>query len=181
MLAEPFRVGQSMSKRLVRAALALSLGLAALAVGAPVNAAVVETPVEIAIAVPLVVPIGTTGLVTAAELELYTSPTGLLSRQLDAVFDKPVAIAIDPMIIVSIRILGSAAPPSAAAWLERLSRATNETFALPYANSDVTLATQAGSPARHRTHLVRLRDRPRTLLPSRCRDTFSEPYSRRAR
>ncbi len=145
MLAEPFHVGQSMSMRLLRGALALSLGLAALAIGAPVNAAIVDTPVEMAVAVPLVVPAGTTGLITAAELELYTAPNGLLSRQLDAVFNKTVAIAIDPMIIVSIRILGTSAPPSAKAWLERLSRATNETFALPYANSDVTLATQAGS------------------------------------
>ncbi len=146
MLAEPFRVGQSMSMRLVRGALALTLGLAVLVVGAPSSSALAQTPVRVAIVVPLVVPAGTTGLVTAAELEQYTAPSGLLSRQLDEVFGQPVAIAIDPMILVSIRVLGSSAPPSVLAWLDRLARASNETFALPYANSDMTLATQAGSP-----------------------------------
>ena len=126
------------------AAFAIFLGLSGGAFGG--SAFAMETaPVKLAIVVPIVVPSNTTGLVSADTLALYTAPLGLLSRQLDAIIDRPVTIAIDPMIIVSIRVLGSAAPPSATAWLERVARATNESLALPYANSDLTLATQAGS------------------------------------
>lgn len=135
-----------MSLKAVRAAVALGLGLAAAAAGvAPATAA--ETgPVRLAVAVPLIAPAGATGLITADALERYTAPLGLLNRELDAVIDRPVAIGIDPMIIVSIRVLGASAPPTALAWLERLETATNETFALSYADSDITLATQAGLP-----------------------------------
>ena len=109
-----------MTLRAVRAALALGLGLAGLGVGAA-PAAAADTPTRLAIAVPLIVRAESTGLIGAAALEAYTRPLGDLTRQLDAVIDKPVAIGIDPMIIVSIRVLGSAAPESAVAWLGRLA------------------------------------------------------------
>lgn len=135
-----------MSMKPLRAALALAIGLAGIAVGAPAASAVDEgSNVNLAIAVPIVVGPGSTGLLSADELEAFTRPLGQLTRQLDAVIDRPVAIAIDPMIIVSIRVLGASAPASATAWLARLEAATNETFALGYADSDATLATQAGS------------------------------------
>ncbi len=133
-----------MTLRAVRAALALGLGLAGLGVGAA-PAAAADTPTRLAIAVPLIVRAESTGLIGAAALEAYTRPLGDLTRQLDAVIDKPVAIGIDPMIIVSIRVLGSAAPESAVAWLGRLASVTNPTFPLTYADSDITLGTQAGS------------------------------------
>jgi hypothetical protein len=62
------------------------------------------------------------------------------------VIDTPAAIGIDPLILASIRVLGTDAPQSALDWLDRLSGATNETFALSYADSDITLGLQAGSP-----------------------------------
>ena len=135
-----------MSLRPVRAALALLLGLAGLVTGiAPASVAAAAGPVQLAIAVPLVVPEGTTGLIDADTLALYTSPGGLLSRQLDSVLNRSVAIGIDPMILASIRILGVSAPQSATTWLARLASASNQTFALGYSDTDLTLAIQAGA------------------------------------
>lgn len=109
------------------------------------NPAPAYTPVRVSIAIPLSTPAGQTGLISSEALAFYTAPAGILTRQLDAIINTPVAIGIDPMIIVSIRVLGNAAPPSAIAWLDRLAAARNETFALTYADSDITAALQAGS------------------------------------
>lgn len=129
----------------LRAAVAVALGLAGMiSAGALPAAAANSDPVRLAVVVPLIVPATDTGLISAESLELYTRPQGLLTRQLDAVVDRQVAIAIDPMILVSIRVLGSSAPESALGWLDRLANATNQTFPLAYADTDVTLATQSG-------------------------------------
>lgn len=135
-----------MSVRFSRAAVAVGLGLlASLGILAPTPALAVDSgDARLAIAVPLVVPANSTGLIPAQALAVYTAPGGLLTRQLDAVIDTPVAIGIDPMILASIRVLGSSAPSSAVAWLERLGTATNETFALGYADTDLALVSQAG-------------------------------------
>ncbi len=127
------------------AALAAVGVAASISVGAPVAAVDPALPVRLTIAAPLTAPAGETGLITAEALEQYTSPFGLLSRQLDAMYGRPVAIAIDPMIIASIRVLGTSAPPSALAWLDRLSTVPNQVFPLAYADADLTLATQAGA------------------------------------
>ncbi len=152
MLAErESRIGLA-DFRPARAALALLLGLAGAVVGfVPASAAPAATTdvagvVKLAIVVPLVVPQGVGSLLTADELAQYTSPLGVLSRQLDAIADRPVAIALDPMILVSIRALGVAAPPTATAWLARLAAVSNQSFALAYDDADLTLATQAGAP-----------------------------------
>lgn len=136
-----------MTMKPLGAALALLLGLAGPALGGTQSMAdtVSDPPIDVTIIAPLVVPAGTTGLISAADLETYTGPIGVLTRELDAVIDRPVAIAIDPMIIASIRVLGAAAPVSARDWLQRLASATNETFPLPYANSDLTLELEAGA------------------------------------
>lgn len=102
------------------------------------------TPVNVTVIMPITTPEGSTGLIPAAALETFTSSTGLLSRQLDGVIDRPVAIAIDPMIIASIRILGSSAPSGARDWLDRLANATNDIFPLSYADADIALQAQAG-------------------------------------
>jgi hypothetical protein len=88
---------------------------------------------------------GTTGLVPAQTLAEYTAENGILTQELDEVIGRNVAVGIDPAILASIRVLGDAAPASAVAWLDRLSAITNDTFALSYSDSDLTLATQAGS------------------------------------
>ena len=133
-----------MSVRALSAALVVGLGLAGLGVG---SAVAVDDPttVTVAIAVPLVVPASAEEFLTAELLEQYTAEQGILTRELDAVFGRPVAIGIDPRIIASIRLLGSSAPASAVAWLQRLESAPNQTFPLGYADADVTLQTQAGS------------------------------------
>jgi hypothetical protein len=136
-----------MSMKPVRAALAVLAGLACVAVGGlpAATAATDDPPIGVTIIAPLIAPAGDTGLVSAEALAQYTSPLGLLTRELDALADRPVAIGIDPMIIASIRVLGSTAPPSAIAWLERLERATNQVFPLAYADADPTLEFEAGA------------------------------------
>ena len=135
--------------RRVGAVLALVLGLAValpFAASAPAQAANPDQPVRLAIAVPITVPASSIGLIDADALEAYTRPLGVLTRQLDAVYGRQVAIGVDPTIIASIRALGTTAPESALAWLERLEDAPNQIFALGYADLDLTLATQGGAP-----------------------------------
>ncbi|MDJ0333698.1 DUF6049 family protein [Salinibacterium sp. G-O1] len=135
-----------MSLRVLSAALAVGIGLVGVVVSAsPAAAADPATPVQVAIAVPITVPESAGGLISGDVLSRYTAPLGTLSLQLDAVAGKPVSLGIDPRIIVSIRVLGSNAPESAVAWLQRLSAVSNEIFPLTYADSDITLATQAGN------------------------------------
>ena len=142
----PVSLKPSMFLRMLGAALAGGIGLGCAVVGlAPAYAATPGQPVRLAIAVPITVPESSGALIDAAALAQYTSPLGTLTRQLDAVIDRPVALGIDPRIVVSIRLLGSSAPENATAWLTRLLGASNDTFPLTYADSDITLATQAGS------------------------------------
>jgi hypothetical protein len=134
----------------VRAAFAGTVALAAtLSWAAPAESAPQEGTGSsvLSIVVPIVAPTTGDALIPAAELSAYTATDGVLTRELDSVTGRAVTIAIDPMLIASIRILGSAAPPSATSWLDRLAALTNPSFALSYADSDLTAATQAGSPA----------------------------------
>ncbi len=103
-------------------------------------------PVSVAIVMPLTVPPTTTGLLDAETLTTYTAPGGLLTRQLDAVVGSRVAIGLDPMVVASIRVLGTAAPEPALAFLERLQTVSNEVFLLGYADADpaVTGGANAG-------------------------------------
>lgn len=105
------------------------------------------TPVSLAVLVPLTVRPTASGLIDATTLAGYTAPLGVLTRQLDAVYDTPAVIGLDPMIIASIRVLGTAAPASAIAWLERLKGASNEIFALAYADADVASLARVNSLA----------------------------------
>ena len=102
-------------------------------------------PTPLAIAMPLTVPASSAGLISADLLETYTSTDGILQRQLDQAYNRPVAIGIDPRIIASIRILGNSAPDSATAWLARLESAPNETFPLAFADTDLAATSQAGT------------------------------------
>ncbi|WP_250899795.1 DUF6049 family protein [Curtobacterium flaccumfaciens] len=104
-----------------------------------------QVPVSVSVAMPVTVPKSTDGVLSAAVLASATSVDGTLTQQLDAAEDHNVAVAVDPRIIASIRILGENAPSSATAWLQRLESLRNETFALSYADADVTGLRQAGS------------------------------------
>lgn len=106
--------------------------------------AVPSTP--LAIVMPITVPAGTVGLLSAEDLAEYTAAGGALDRQLSQAIGRPIALGIDPRILASIRILGTQAPPSATAWLQRLQDADNETFALSYADSDIAALAQLQKP-----------------------------------
>ncbi|MGN8050300.1 DUF6049 family protein [Curtobacterium sp. 22159] len=104
-----------------------------------------QTPVSVSVAMPITMPKTTAGVLDAAALAAATSVDGTLTQQVDAAEDHNVALAVDPRIIASIRLLGADAPSSAIAWLHHLESLRNETFALPYADADVTGLRQAGS------------------------------------
>ncbi|QEO14530.1 hypothetical protein FLP10_08945 [Agromyces intestinalis] len=100
--------------------------------------------VSVAVVGAITLPAQVTGVADAEQLATWTGPVGLLTRQLDSLAGRPVAIGIDPRIIVSIRLLGTDAPPAAVAWLERLAAVPNEVFPLSYADSDLALQSQLG-------------------------------------
>ena len=128
------------------AAIVLALGFSSIVASAP---AVAETgsslPASVTIVAALTAPERKTGFIDSELLASYTSDFGLLTRELDQVINRPVALGIDPMVIASIRVLGKSAPPTAIAWLDRLASASNETFPLAWADSDLTIGLQAGS------------------------------------
>ncbi len=101
--------------------------------------------VPLVAAAPITVPVQRTGLIPSQDLANYTSPTGVLTRELAALADRPVALGIDPMIIASIRVLGTSAPASALEWLDRLREVSNETFPLAYSDADMAAVAQAGA------------------------------------
>lgn len=125
--------------------LTLALALGCVTASATSVVAADDLPTRLTLVVPLTAPPETTGLIPAEILQSYTGPTGILTTTLNAVIDTPVTIALDPMLIASIRILGDTAPQSAADWLEHLRQAKNEIFPLAYADSDIAALSQAGS------------------------------------
>lgn len=104
-----------------------------------------QTPVGVSVAMPITLPATTDGVISAADLAAATAVDGTLTQQLDAAADHNVALGVDPRIIASIRLLGENAPSSARTWLDRLEGLRNETFALPWADADVTGLRQAGA------------------------------------
>ncbi len=102
---------------------------------------------DVTVIAPITSVASTTGLIQPAALEAFTNDSGLLTRELDAVVGRPVTIAIDPRIIVSIRALGSTAPASAVDWLERLAAAPNPIIPLTFGDSDLSGEHQAGAAA----------------------------------
>jgi hypothetical protein len=102
-------------------------------------------PVGLSMAMPITVPPTASGIISSASLATYTASDGLLTRQLQLAQEHPsIAIAIDPMIIASIRVLGTSAPPSAHTWLVELAALSNDSFPLQYGDADVAGEVQAG-------------------------------------
>ena len=100
--------------------------------------------VGLSIVMPVTTPTEQAGLIGADSLATYTAPGGILTRQLDGVVGREVTLAVDPMIIASIRALGQAAPASATEWLDRLATMPNDMFPLQYADADGALQAAAG-------------------------------------
>ena len=85
-------------------------------------------------------------LLNSQHLAEQTAPGGRLNEILTAVEASPnTTVAIDPRILASIRVLGSAAPASALSWLDRLTALNNQTFELPFADASLTLQSQWGA------------------------------------
>lgn len=101
----------------------------------------------IALVVPITAAPLTRGLLTGTELAELTAVDGALSAQLDAVDGTAATLAIDPAIPAAIRVLGSAAPPTAVAWLQRLMALPNDRFALQFGDADIAAQLQAGVTA----------------------------------
>ncbi|ROP75033.1 hypothetical protein EDF18_1642 [Frigoribacterium sp. PhB107] len=100
---------------------------------------------KVAVAVPITTPETENGVLDASALSAYTSIDGTLTRQLRAVQGTQAAVAVDPMIIASVRLLGTSAPPSALDWLDQLQRSGLEMFPLAYADADVAGLSQGGA------------------------------------
>ncbi|MGL3148744.1 DUF6049 family protein [Microbacterium sp. A82] len=105
-----------------------------------------DSTAQVSVIVPLTATPADGGLLTAEELTTLTAADGALTAQLDGVAGTPAALAIDPLIPAAIRVLGSAAPQTATAWLERLDALPNERFALQSGDADATVQAQAGLP-----------------------------------
>ena len=137
------------SRAMVRSgvgALAALVALLVPALAAPLAAAApraVGDELVVAVVVPITAPWGERGILDAETLETATSPTGVLTRELDEVVATTATVALDPMIPASIRLLGTAAPQSALDWLDRLEAASNEVFLLAYADADLTALARA--------------------------------------
>ena len=99
---------------------------------------------DVATVLPITTPAATRGLVTADQLESLTAEDGVLTAQLAAAEQTQATLAVDPAIPAAIRSLGSAAPASATAWLERLESLPNDTFALQFGDADVATQLAAG-------------------------------------
>lgn len=102
--------------------------------------------VGIGVIVPITAEPREGGLLTSDELALLTAPEGALTAQLDAVAGTTAILAVDPAVPASIRVLGTAAPEAATAWLDRLEALPNSRFALQFGDADVTAQLQAGLP-----------------------------------
>lgn len=101
----------------------------------------------IAIVVPITATPADGALLSSEELTTLTAADGALTAVLDGVSGTSAVLAIDPAILASIRVLGSAAPEPATDWLRRLDALPNERFALQFGDADVTAQSQAGLPA----------------------------------
>lgn len=104
-------------------------------------------PVDVALVVPITAGARTGALIGSEELAELTAPGGGLAAQLDAVDGTGAILAVDPAILASIRVLGSAAPETALTWLQRFEQLPNERFALQFGDADVAVQLAAGANA----------------------------------
>lgn len=94
--------------------------------------------------VPLVLPANIDGMPTTTQLGELTANGGLLNDNLSAAIAQGSTLAIDPRIIVATRALGDRAPASSVEFLTRLTSVKNQTFALQYADADLSAQAQLG-------------------------------------
>ncbi|GGM35015.1 DUF6049 family protein [Microbacterium saperdae] len=102
---------------------------------------------QIGVLVPITATPAGGALLTSEELSTLTAEDGALTAQLDGVVGTAAILAIDPAIMASIRVLGTAAPASATEWLTRLDELPNERFALQFGDADATAQAHAQLPS----------------------------------
>ncbi|MFV0319476.1 MAG: DUF6049 family protein, partial [Microbacterium sp.] len=105
------------------------------------------TTTPVGVILPISAGAHTAGVLSADELSALTAPVGSLTEQLAAVSGTDAVLAVDPAIAASIRVLGTAAPESAVAWLLSLDALPNTRFALQYGDADVATQVAAGVDA----------------------------------
>lgn len=133
-----------MLRRIVAAVAAATALLAPALVVTPAGATSHDAgDLVVSVVVPITAPWGDGGFLDAETLATATSPTGVLTHELAEVLGTSATIALDPMILASIRLLGTAAPESAVDWLARVEGASNEVFLLAYADADLTALARA--------------------------------------
>lgn len=105
-----------------------------------------DQPFGVGVVVPITADPITEGLLTSDELGVLTGEDGALTKQLDGVELTSAILAVDPAIVAAIRVLGTAAPPSARLWLERLDALPNTRFALQFGDADPAVQVESGLP-----------------------------------
>jgi len=143
---DPGDASRTVLRRIVAAVAATAALLAPALVASPAGATSHDAgDLVVSVVVPITAPWGDGGFLDAETLATATSPTGVLTHELDELIGTSVTIALDPMLIASIRMLGSAAPETAVDWLTRLESASNDVFLLAYADADLTALARAAS------------------------------------
>lgn len=104
-------------------------------------------PVPLGAVVPITAGAAVDGVIDADTLTALTSVGGELTALLDAVDGTEAILAVDPAVVASIRVLGTAAPTTALDWLDRLLSLPNSRFALQYGDADLAVQLQAGLAA----------------------------------
>ncbi|WP_298229125.1 DUF6049 family protein [Gryllotalpicola sp.] len=144
----PGKVAMSLAAALVSAA-ALFAVAPAHAAASPVSPTPQPTysgpRIGVAAVLPIVAAGQAAGLIPSGVLAALTAPGGDLTARLTVAQRNPaVTLAIDPMVLASIRVLGDAAPATAAQWLSALGALSNPSFALQYGDADPSAEAQAG-------------------------------------
>jgi hypothetical protein len=143
---DPGVAPRSVVRRAVAALAAAAALLAPALVAPPAGATSHDTgDLVVSVVVPITAPWGDGGFLDAETLATATSPTGVLTHELDEVLSTSATIALDPMILASVRLLGTAAPDTAVDWLARLEGASNDVFLLAYADADLAALARADS------------------------------------
>lgn len=125
-----------------------------------------QAAATVGVVVPITAPATAEGLLTADELTELTGPTGPLTAQLDGVTGADVILAVDPAIPAAIRVLGTSAPASATAWLERLLALPHTRFALQFGDADVAAQLQSGLTRPMGPHSLRYAMLPADFVPT---------------
>ncbi len=134
-----------------------------------------DREVGIGVVVPITAGALAEGLLTAEQLTELTGPEGALSAQLDGVEGSSAILAVDPAILAAIRVLGTTAPVSATAWLERLDALPNSRFALQFGDADVALQLQTGLPRPLEPLSLAYAMTPEDFVPARERTPSPTP------